>query len=180
MFRWIRRLILFTLFLGIVAILLIILFPNRYEKESVIEINAPVEKVFSMAEKLELWNMYAMLSGSSVALKELKDKRKTGDLGDYTDKIVGSIENLNMRVSIVKSDYPKRLVYKIEGGPMSGIEPEMHFIKLEETKTRVIHQENYIFTGLTGSIKAFAVKYGTGKLSENGLGNLKKISEAQP
>lgn len=179
MFKWLRRLIVLALIIVVAGLILIVMFPNRYEKETMIEINAPADIVFSRAEKLEQWNMYAMLSGYAGSVKDIKGKGQipAGDLDQYTGAIKDQIGSLDMKVLIVKSDCPKLLSYRIDGGPMNGIQPEMIFTKIDEQKTRVTHKESYIFSGFFGSIKAFAAKYGTGKLTENGLTNLKKISE---
>ncbi len=179
MFKFIRRLIYLAVILFIVGFLLIIMFPNHYEKESVIDIDAPAEKVFTNAEKLGQWNMYAMLSGYTEMTKQSGDKTKPAN--DPVDRYAGQIKNqigsMEMKVSLVKADYPRSLSYKIEGGPMNGMQPEMYFAKIDDKKTRVTHKERYMFSGFFGSIKAFAAKYGTGRLTENGLTNLKKISE---
>jgi hypothetical protein len=179
MFKWLRRLIFLSIIIIVIGLILILMFPNHYEKESTIEINAPVEKVFAHAEKLDQWNMFAMLSGYTGSMKDIKGAGTipADQLDQYAGKIKDQIGSLDMKVIMVKTDFPKLLSYKIEGGPMSGIQPEMVFTKLDDQKTRVTHKESFIFTGFFGSIKAFAAKYGTGKLTENGLTNLKKISE---
>ncbi len=179
MFKFIKRLIFLALFIIIAGLVLIVVFPNQYDKETSVEISAPVEKVFKRAETLDQWNMYAMLSGYTGSMKDIKGSNtgQGGQMDQYAGKIKDQIGSLDMKVQIVKSDYPKLLSYKIDGGPMSGIQPEMIFTKIDDQKTRVTHRESYIFSGFTGSIKAFMAKYGTGKLTENGLANLKKISE---
>jgi hypothetical protein len=179
MFKFIRRLFYLAIILIVLVIILILVFPNQYQKESTIEILASVEKTYKSAEQLSQWNLMAMLGGATSVGNTLPDQAKlpTGQLDQLMGDLKNQIGGMDIKVTIVKSDISKLLIYRVDGGPMSGIQPELYFYKVDDNKTRVVYKESFIFTGWFGSVKAFLAKYGTEKIIDNSLANLKKISE---
>lgn len=180
MFKFIRRLFFLAIILIVVIVVLILVYPNRYENEATIEIMAPIAKVYDSAEQLSRWNLMAMLGGMvSLPESKLPDRGNpaSGQLGPMMDELKNQIGGMDIKVTVVKSDREKLLIYRVDGGPMSGIQPELYFYKVDDAKTRVVYKESFIFIGWKGSIKAFFAKYTTAKIIDNSLNNLKKISE---
>ena len=186
LFRWIKNLILFIIFTFIVLVAIIVFLPKEYSSETGIDIRASRETVFSKAQDLSRWHIAAMMNGISLDQFDIpKDINSQVQIpGINVDTMLTGLkdaaESLKMRIRLVKSESPARIIYVVEGGPLNGMQPEVLFFELDQNNTKVTIKESFVFAGLMGGIKAFSVRMGMNKLNSSSLESLKKICEQTP
>lgn len=184
MFRLLKRIILLGFILAVVLIVILIAFPNRYDNHVTAVINAPREKVFDRAKNLSQWHLIVMLNGAGMAQsklpKEIEEQVKSQmpvNVDSLMAAIPGAKELMNMQIKVIKEEAPAWMVFEIEGGPMHGMQPELRFSEVEQTRTLAEMTESFTFEGFFGSVKAFAAKYGMKTVNQQNLTNLKTLSE---
>jgi hypothetical protein len=176
MFRLLWRLIKLAIILAVVAVMAAFFLPRQYEHEVNAEIAAPQEKIFAQAKNLSSWHL-AVAAGSI-------DPGQYGSFTSPTGIRIDSIlpfdeakKFLNVKLKLLETSPPASLSYRLDGGPMPGIEPRMEIIRVDDHRTRVFIKESYQFPGFFGGIKALTAKYGSGQINKASLDNLKALCE---
>ncbi|MBL7993836.1 hypothetical protein JNM05_00550 [bacterium] len=183
LFRWIKNLILFVVFIVVVLVVIIFFLPKEYSSETGIDIRASREDIFGKAQNLQRWHVVAMMGGISFDNFDIpQDINSQVQIpGVNVDTMLAGVRDatklLKMNVAFVKSDSPSRIVYKVFGGPLNGMEPEVLLFELDEKNTKVTIKEKFTFGGLWGGIKVLSVRIGMNKLNVSSLENLKKLCE---
>ena len=191
---FLKKLLIFFLVIVVGCLIAVLVLPKNYEISESIEINAPQAKVFQTAKNLKAWIPFAMMGNtpsanmSKMKVPESMKKRMNQsnvtpggmdmsgmDMSGMANKMQGFTQGLKMDFKVVKAESPGTIVYKIEGGPLSGVEPELALEKVDAKKTRVTVKEKYEFEGFFGSIKAYMAKKSSAKLHRQNLENLKKV-----
>lgn len=182
-FRWIKNLILFILFMIIVLFVIIFILPKEYSGEVGMDIRASREDVFVQAQNLSHWHIAAMLGGISFDQFDIpKDINSQVQIpGVNVDTMLAGVkdaaQSLKMKIRLVKTESPSRIVYAVNGGPLNGMEPEILLFELDNKNTKVTIKEKFAFVGLMGGVKAFSARFGMSKLNTGSLENLKKLCE---
>ncbi|MBL7960824.1 hypothetical protein JNL27_11360 [bacterium] len=183
LFRWIKNLILFVVFMIVVLVVIIFILPKEYNSETGIDIRASRDVIFAKAQHLQRWHMVAMMGGISFDNFDIpKDINSQVQIpGVNVDTMLAGVRDatqmLKMKVALVKADSPSRIVYKVSGGPLNGMEPEVLLFELDKNNTKVTIKEKFTFSGLLGGIKVLSVRIGMNKLNVSSLENLKKLCE---
>lgn len=181
MFRFLFKLIKIAVVLGILAVLAAFFLPRQYEHEENIEILAPQKVVYEKARHIERWHLAASLSaldpnqlgaGGGAAAGRI-DSLLPMNLGG---QLLGS-DWMNVKIQVISESAPKGFRYRVDGGPMPGMEADVECVAVDEQKTRVFIKERYQFPGFFGGVKALTAKYGSGQVNQSSLDQLKTIVE---
>ncbi len=176
MFRLLWRLIKLAIVLAVVVFIAAFFLPRQYEHEVNAEIAASQEKIFAQAKNLSSWHL-AAAAGSI-------DPGQVGSFTSPTGIRIDSIlpfdvakEFLNVKLALGETSPPTGLAYRMDGGPMPGIEARMEIVRVDDRRSRVFIKESYQFPGFFGGIKALTAKYGSGQINKASLDNLKALCE---
>lgn len=186
LFRWIKNLILFVVFMIIVLVVVIVFLPREYNSETGIDIRTSRETVFSKALNLSHWHIAAMMNGLSLDPFDIpKNINSQVQIpGINVDTVLTGIkdaaQSLKMRIRLVNSEPPARIIYTVEGGPLNGMQPEVLFFELDRNNTKVTIKESFVFGDLWGGVRVLIVRMGMNKLNSNSLETLKKLCEQTP
>jgi hypothetical protein len=183
LFRWIRNLVLLLVILIVLLFVVIVFLPKDYHGEVGIDIRSSRKEVFAKAQELSRWHLAAMFNGIDFDTMDIpmNIQSQIPVPGVNVDSVLSDIrdaaQSLKMKIKMVDSEFPSRVVYVVEGGPMNGMKPEILLYELNESHTKVAIKETFRFPGLLGGIKAFSVRFGMNKLNMTSLENLKKTCE---
>lgn len=183
LFRWIKNLILFTVFLVVLLVAVIVFLPKEYHGEVGVDIHASRKEVFTKTQELSRWHIAAMFGGITLDNMDIPKDIQTQipvpglNMDTLFSDIKGAAQSLKMKIKLLESESPSRIVYMVEGGPMDGMKPEVLLYELDEGHTKVTIKESFRFSGLLGGIKAFSVRFGMNKVNMTSLENLRKICE---
>lgn len=186
LFRWIKNLILFVVIMIIALVVVIVFLPREYNNESGIDIRASRENVFSKAQNLSHWHVAAMMNGISLDQFEIPKNINSHvqipgvNVDTMLTGIKDAAQSLKMRIRLVKSEPPTRIIYNVEGGPLNGMQPEVLFFELDGNNTKVTIKESFSFTGLWAGLHVIIVRMGMNKLNSGSLETLKKLCEQNP
>lgn len=182
-FRWIKNLILFIAFLIIALVVIIFFLPKEYNSEVGIDIRASREDIFTKAQFLPRWHVVAMMGGISFDNIDIpKDINSQVQIpGVNVDTMLAGMrdatQSLKMKVKLVKAEFPSRIVYAVDGGWLSGMEPEILLFELDKKNTKVAIKEKFTFIGMWASVRVLIVKFRMNKLNDSSLKNLKNLCE---
>jgi len=186
-----KKVLIVVLAIVAIVVIAILALPGAYTLEEGIEIGAPQPAVFAIASQPNRWNMLGMMAtmGSMPAMptgqmqlpKEMRDTMPGGmDLGSMMEgmqkiqKTMGSV-----KIKVKSSAAPGKIVFKIEGGPMDSMEPEMSIERKADRITLVAIRESYTFQGVFSGVKAITAKMASKKLNATNLQNLKRVCEGK-
>jgi hypothetical protein len=171
----------------IIALVVVIVFlPKEYNNETGIDIRTSREAAFSKAQDLSRWHTAAIMNGISLDNFDIpKDINSHVQIpGINVDTMLTGIkdaaQSLKMRIRLVKSESPTRIIYIVEGGPLNGMQPEVLFFELDGNNTKVTIKESFTFTGLWAGLRVIMVRVGMNKLNSSSLETLKKLCEQTP
>lgn len=194
MFWFIRKSISWTLSLGAFVFFLILVLPGDYRREVSVLIRAPRAKVYSQVRQLSQWNALAMFTdltrkrveippevsqyaGRDTNLSDWLAGRPDNAPDDVGDGLSGYLPQLR----ITEARYPALLVYRVDGGPLPGVEPRVIIEEAEsrdwKTVTRVTIREEYRFFGFWAGIKALSARFAAEKLHRRNLNKLRELCE---
>ena len=179
MFKLIKRLIKLAIFLAALLLIGMFVLPNDYTSEATTEINAPREKVYQIAQNISQWHVYTVLNNLPLNDISLPGSGKAGglDLDSIKKEIRESAKAMKVRFMIIEQQEPEKIVFRIDGGPVPGIEPEIIISELNEQRCLVQLKEKYTFEGLAAGFKALAGRFGSSGLQEKSLRSLKEFCE---
>lgn len=184
-----KKFLIVVLVIIVAAFVAILALPGTYALEESIEIAASPSAVYNAAINVARWNMLGMMGmmgsmpsvpkGQMQMPKEMQDKMPGGmdpsSMMEGMQKVQKAMSSVKLKVK--SSTAPGKIVFKMEGGPMDGMEPEMTIEKSTEKSSRVTIRESYKFEGFFAGIKAISAKMGSKKLNATSLQNLKKACE---
>lgn len=185
MFKLLKWLFILAFLAACVVVVLSLVMPKDYLHETSVDIAAPSSKVYTYARNLNVWHVVGMIDqlANNEGLAEIGKQ-----LGSQVPNIPGvnvdslvtgakDAEILNMKLKLISAE-PSKIVYKVIGGPVDSIQPEILIESTAAKQTRVTIREKFQYDGFFAGAKALAARYGSGKINENSLSNLKKICEA--
>ena len=187
MFWMIRKTISWGLTLLAFALLLVLVMPGDYQREVSIDIRSPRDKVYTQARRLSEWN--ALATFADLSRKRLEIPPEVAEYG--TAGLLDWISDANRgldgaaahvpQLRITEARYPALLVYRVDGGPLPGVEPR---ISIEEvpsrdlrTTTRVTIVESYRFFGFWAGVKALSARFAAERLHLRNLERLRELCE---
>ncbi len=167
----------------VLAIVVVVFLPKQYQGETGIDIRLSRKDVFDKAQDLKRWHTAAMLGGVSFDSMEIPRDIHSQipvpgvNIDSLFAEVKDAAQSLKMKVKPLRTEFPSRIMYEVEGGPLHGMNPEILLFELDGQNTKVTIRESFEFRGLMGGIKAFSVRLAMNKLNAASLENLKKICE---
>lgn len=191
MIWFMRKAVSWSLTLGGVALLLVLVLPGDYRREVSVLIRAPRSKVYAKVRQLNEWNALAMFSDLTRKKIDIPPEvaeyadRESGSLGwlGGNERRSSSEASYLPQLRITEARYPALLVYRVDGGPLPGVEPR---VIIEEAPsrdwkalTKVTIREEYRFMGFWAGIKALSARFAAEKLHRRDLEKLRELCEEQ-
>ena len=99
------------------------------------------------------------------------------NLDSIRQEVLDQAKSLKVRFMVIEQVEPEKIVFRIDGGPVPGLEPQVIISKLNDERCIVQLKEKYTFEGMTAGFKALAGRFGSGRLQESSLRNLKEFCE---
>jgi len=125
-----------------------------------------------------MWNAMGMMGGSmgQVDLSQVKLPDTQGLPTDKLGSVVKGVSGaMQMKFTVTKTEFPALIAYKIEGGPMDGVEPQVSIAKVSDAATKVTIRESFEYKGFLGGAKAFLAKRASRINHEKSLEILKRM-----
>jgi hypothetical protein len=165
--------------LAVVIILTIVLLvlPKNYELEVSADIGANGILVYNVAQNVKAWNAMGMMGGmGQVDLSQIKLPEAQGLPTDKLGSVMKGVSGaMQMKFTVTKTEFPTLIAYKIEGGPMDGVEPQVSIAKVNDAATKVTIKESFEYKGFLGGAKAFLAKRASKLNHEKSLEILKRM-----
>ncbi len=187
MFWILRKSLSWALSLAALVLLLVLVLPGDYQREVSILIRAPRSRVYAKARQLNEWNILATFAGLSRKRLEIPPEiagyaSEAGGFANWTDRGLDEAAASLPRFRITEARYPALVAYRMDGGPLPGVEPR---IVIEEAPsadwkatTRVTIREQYQFSGFWAGVKALSGRFAAEKLHRRNLERLRDLCEA--
>lgn len=176
-----KRILIFFLVVAVIGLIALLVLPKSYEIEESIDIGAAQYSVFNVVKNLRNWIPLAMMgnlpTGNTKIPAHVQKQMDARGMGQMMSGMQGASGIMKMKFKVIAVEPPKKIQYEIEGGPLSGIKPEVLIEKVEAKLSKVTIHETYEFEGFFGGLRALAARFGSAKMHRSNLEKLKKRCE---